>query len=170
MSPDHLNEEGLAESEEIDIPLNIILFFSILLIILYRTHFNEHFPLFGLLARILFQIFEFGTIIQDMLFYWYFLLHFNYYIRHKEIPSDSNQSRNQQIDQQILLEVPAPVTEVLRHIRPQINSPWNSHIDEIPSIVTFTGNITHIVQDFINLPVNTSIPHVFDPPKVQQDK
>ena len=36
--------------------------------------------------------------------------------------------------------------------------------------MTFTGNITHIVQDFINLPVNTSIPYIFDPPKVQQDK
>ena len=63
-----------------------------------------------------------------------------------------------------------PVTEVFRHIRPQINFIWNSHIDEIPSIVTFTGNITHIVQDFINLHVNTSIPYKFDPPKVQQDK
>ena len=62
------------------------------------------------------------------------------------------------------------VTEVLRHIRPQINFPWNSHIDEILSIVTFTGNIIHIVQDFINLPVNTSILYVSDPPKVQQDK
>ena len=83
---------------------------------------------------------------------------------------DSTQSRDQQIDQQILLEVPAPDTEVLRHIRPQINVPWNSHIDEIPNIVIFTGNIIHIVQDFINLPVNTSIPHIFDSPKVQQDK
>ena len=35
------------------------------------------------------------------------------------------------MDQQKLLEVPAPVTEVLRHIRPQINFLWNSHIDEI---------------------------------------
>ena len=36
--------------------------------------------------------------------------------------------------------------------------------------MTFTGNITHIVQDFINLPVNTSILYIFDPPRVQQDK
>ena len=36
--------------------------------------------------------------------------------------------------------------------------------------MTFTGNITLIVQDFINLPVNTSILYIFDPPKVQQDK
>ena len=121
MPPDHLNEEGLAEQEEIEIPLNIIFFFSILLIISYGTHFNGHFHLFGLLARILFQIYEFWTIIQDALFYWYFLLHFNYYIRHKEIPPDSTQNRDQPIDQQILLKVPAPVTEVLRHIRPQIN-------------------------------------------------
>ena len=164
MSLDHLNEEGLAEPEEIEISLNIILFFSILVIIPYGTHFNGHFHLFGLLARILFWIYEFWTIIQDVLFHWYFLLHFNYYIRQKETSLDSTQSRDQQIDQQILLEVPASDTEVLRHIRPQINFPWNSHIDEIPSIVIFTGNITHIVQDFINLPVNASIPHIFDPP------
>ena len=76
---------------------------------------------------------------------------------------DSTKSRDQPIDQQILLEVPGPVTEVLRQIRPLINFLWNSHIDEIPSIVAFAGNITHIVQDF-------GIPYIFDPPKVQQDK
>ena len=90
-------------------------------------------------------IYEFWTIIQDVLFHWYFLLHFNY-IRQKETSLDSTQSRDQQIDQQILLEVPASDTEVLRHIRPQINFPWNSHIDEIPSIVIFTGNITHMYR------------------------
>ena len=157
MPPDQLNEEGPAEPEEIEIPFNIIFLFSILLII-------------SLLARILFWIFEFWIILQDMLFYWYFLLHFNCYIRHKEIPLDSTKSRDQPIDQQMLLEVPAPVTEVLRHIRPQINLLWNNHIDEIPSIVTVTGNITHIIHDFINLPMNASILYVFDPPKVQQDK
>ena len=36
--------------------------------------------------------------------------------------------------------------------------------------MTFAGNITHIVQDFITLPVNTSIQNIFDPPKIQQDK
>ena len=164
-----LNEEGLAEQEEIEIPLNIIFFFSILLIISYGTHFNRHFYLFGLITRILFWTYEYWIILQDVLFYWYFLLHFNCYIRHKGIPPDSTKSRDQPIDQQILLEVPAPVTEVLRHIRPQINFLWNSHIDEIPSIVTFAGNITHIVQHFINLPMNTSIPYIFDPPEVQQD-
>ena len=80
MQPDHLNEEGLAESEEIEIPLNIIFFFSILLIISYGTHFNGHFHLFGLIARILFWTCEYWIILQDALFYWYFLLHFNCYI------------------------------------------------------------------------------------------
>ena len=88
MSPDHLNEEGPAEPEEIEIPLSIILFFSILLII-YGIHFNRHFHIFGLLTRILFRTNEFWTIIQDVLFYWYFLLHFNYDIRQKETSSDS---------------------------------------------------------------------------------
>ena len=63
-----------------------------------------------------------------------------------------------------------PDTEVLRHIRPQINFLWNSHINEIPNILTFTGNITHFVQNFINLPLYASIPHIFNPPEAQQDK
>ena len=130
MSLDHLNEEGPAEPEEIEIPPNIILFFSILLIISYGTHFNGHFHLFGLLARILFWIYKLWTIIQDALFHWYFLSCFNYYIRQKETSSDSTRSRDQQINQQIILEVPVPDTKVLRHIRPQINFPWNSRIDE----------------------------------------
>ena len=92
--PDHLNEESLAELAEIEIPLNIIFFFSIILLISYGTHFNGHFHLFGLLARILFWINEFWITLQDVLFYWYFLMHFNCYIRHKEIPPDSAKSRD----------------------------------------------------------------------------
>ena len=109
-----------------------------------------------------------------MLFYWYFLLHFNYDIRQKKTSSDSTQSRDRQTDievyQQILPEAPAPDTEVLRPIRPQINFLWNRYINEIANILTFTCNITHIIQNFINLPVYASISHIFDPPKVQQDK
>ena len=109
-----------------------------------------------------------------MLFYWYFLLHFNCNIRQKETSSDSTKSRDPQTDiedyQQILPEAPAPDTEVLRYIRLQINFLWNSHIKEIPNLLTFTGNITRIIQNFINLPMHASIPHIFNPPKVQQDK
>ena len=78
MSPDHLNEEGPAEFEEIEIPFSIIFLLSVLLTISYRIHFNRQFYIFGLLARILFQTYEIWTIIQDVLFYWYFLLRFNY--------------------------------------------------------------------------------------------
>ena len=69
MSPDHLNEEGSAELEEIEIPLIIILLLSILLTISYRIHFNGHFYIFGLLAMILFRTYETWIIIQDVLFY-----------------------------------------------------------------------------------------------------
>ena len=70
MSPDHPNEEGLAELDEIGIPHSIILLLSILLTISYGIHFNGHFYIFGLLARILFWTHEFWTTIQDTLFYW----------------------------------------------------------------------------------------------------
>ena len=89
MSPDHLNEEGLAELEEIEIPFSIIFLLSILLTISYRIHFNGHFYNFGLLARILFWTYEIWTVIQYALFYWYFLLHFNYDIKQKERSLDS---------------------------------------------------------------------------------
>ena len=56
MSPDQLCEEVLAYREEIDIPFNIILSFSLLLIISYGKHINGHFYLFRLIARILFWI------------------------------------------------------------------------------------------------------------------
>ena len=61
MSLDHLYEEGQAEPEQIEIPLSIILFFPILLVISYKINFKGHFHVFGLLARILFRIYEFWT-------------------------------------------------------------------------------------------------------------
>ena len=60
-----------------------------------------------------------------MVFYWYFILCFNNDIKQKERSSDSTESRDQPIDleayQQILPESPAPTTEIIRDIRPQIN-------------------------------------------------
>ena len=60
-----------------------------------------------------------------MQFYWYFILHFNYDIKQKERSLDSTQSRDQPIDletyQQILTELPASTTEIIRDVRPQIH-------------------------------------------------
>ena len=42
MSPDHLNEEGPAELEEIEIPFSIIFLLSVLLTISYEVHFNGY--------------------------------------------------------------------------------------------------------------------------------
>ena len=50
---------------------------------------------------------------------------------------------------------------------------WICHcnsIDEIHNILTFTGNITYISQNIINLPVYANILHIYDLPKVQHDK
>ena len=88
--------------------------------------------------------------------------------------SDSTQSRDRQIDleayKQILQESLAPIAKIIRHIRPQIHFLWNSYFDEIPNNSTFTGNITYISQNIINLPVYANIPHIYDPPKIQNDK
>ena len=88
-------------------------------------HFNGHFYIFGLLARIFLRIYGIWTIAQDTLFYWYFILRFNYDIKQKERSLDSTQSKDQLIDleayQQILPESPAPTTEIIRDIRQQIH-------------------------------------------------
>ena len=94
MSLDHLCEEGPAHQEEIEISFNVILFFSILLTISYKIHLNRHFYIIGFIARILFWIYKSWSRFQHMLFYWYFLLHFNCYIRPKETTLDSTQSRD----------------------------------------------------------------------------
>ena len=60
--------------------------------------------------------------------------------------------------------------EIIRDIRPQIHLLRNSHIDEIPNTSTFTGNITYISQNIINLSVYANIPCIYDLPKVQQNK
>ena len=95
---------------------------------------------------------------------------FNYDITQKEKSSDSTQSRDQQIDQQILPESPAPTPEIIRAIRLQIHFLRNSHIDEIHNILTFTDNITYISQNIINLPVYANIPWIYELPKVQHNK
>ena len=58
MSLDHLCEEGPAHQEEIEIPFNVVLFFSILLMTSYGIHLNVQFYIFGFIARVLFWIFE----------------------------------------------------------------------------------------------------------------
>ena len=58
MSLDHLNEEGPAELKEIEIPFSIIILLTIFLTISSGIHFNGHFYIFGLLARILFRTYE----------------------------------------------------------------------------------------------------------------
>ena len=92
MSPDHLCEEGPAEFEEIEVPFSII--FLLFILLSYVIHFNGHFYIFGLLARIFLKTLGIWTITQDALFYWYFILCFNYDIRKKERPWDSTQSRD----------------------------------------------------------------------------
>ena len=112
-------------------PLVLYFLLSVLLTISYGIHLNRHFYIFGLLARILFRTYEIWTIIKGVLFYWYFLLHFNYNIRQKETSLDSTQSRDRQIDleayQQILPESSVPTPEIIRAIRPQIHFLQNSH-------------------------------------------
>ena len=65
MSLDHLSEEGPAELEEIEVPFSIICSLFIILTISYLIHFNGHFYIFGLLARIFLRTYDIWTTLQD---------------------------------------------------------------------------------------------------------
>ena len=170
MPLDHLCEEGPAHREEIEIPFNVIFFFSVLLTISYGIHLNGHFYLFRLIARILFWIYHLWSRLYHMLFFWYFLLHFNCDIRQKETTLDSTQSRDRQSDQQTLPETLAPYTEVLITVRPQINFLQHNCINQFNNVVTYTANATHITPMFPNLPVTISTLQISDAPILHRDK
>ena len=91
---DHLSEEGLTELKEIEVPFSIIRSLLVILAISYFIHFNGYFYIFGLLARVFLRMFHTWTTFQDVIFYWYFILHFNYDIKDKDRLPDSAQSRD----------------------------------------------------------------------------
>ena len=119
MSPDHLCEEGLAYREEIEIPFNIILSFSIILILLYRIIHYGHFYLFRLITRIFLWIYHLLFRLHHM-FYWYFILRFNHHAGQKKTAPDSTKSRDHKADQQILPVTSAPYIDPLLTVRLQI--------------------------------------------------
>ena len=67
-------------------------------------------------------------------------------------------------------ESPAPDTEVLITVRPQITFLQHDCINEISNIVTFTANATHIIPTFTNLPVTVNTLHISDAPRLHRDK
>ena len=89
MLPDHLCEEGLAYGEDIEIPFHVIFSFSTILIFLYGIHLNRHFYFFGLTTRIFLWTHNFLSGIYHVLFYWYFILHFNHCMGHMKTTPDS---------------------------------------------------------------------------------
>ena len=108
MSLDHLCEEGLAYREDIEIPFHIILSFLTILIFLYGIPLYGHFYFFGLTIRIFLWTYDLLFRIHCVLFYWYFILHFNHYVGQEKRTLDSIQSRDHNADQQNL-----PVTTAL---------------------------------------------------------
>ena len=82
-----------------------------------------------------------------------FILPFDYNIKYKGRLLDSTQNRDWpidlDIDYQVLPESQSPTREIIRSIRQQIYFQPNSHIDEIPTITAFTGNITHISHNIV---------------------
>ena len=101
MSPDHLCEEGPANREDIEIPFHIIFSFSTILIFLYGIHLNGHFYFLGLTTRIFLWMYNFFSGIYCVLFYWYFILHFNHCAEQNKTTPDSTKSRDHDADNRI---------------------------------------------------------------------
>ena len=156
MSPDHLCEEGLAYREEIEIPFNIILSFSIILIFLYGIHLKGHFYLFRLITRIFLWIYN--------------LLSRLHCAGQKKTVPDSTESEDHNADQQILPVTTAPDIDVFLTVRPQITFFQQNHFDEICSIVTYVAYATHTVSTLPTLPATVSTLHISEAPILYWDQ
>ena len=105
-----------------------------------------------------------------MLFYWYFLLRFNYYIGQKKTTLDSTQSRDHQTDLQILPETFLPDTDILITVRPQITFRQHNDIEEIFNAVTYVAKATYIIQTFPNSLTTVTTLQISAAPTLHQDR
>ena len=170
MSLDHLYEEGLAHREDIEIPFHIIFSFSTILIFLYWIHLNGHFYFFGLTTRIFLRTYQFSLVIYHMLFYWYFILHFNYCVDNQKKIRDSTKSRDCEEDLQILPVMATPITNDLVTVRPQIIFFQQNYFDELGSTPTYEANVIYPVLSFLDSSITVSTFHIFDTPLLHQDQ
>ena len=137
---------------------------SIILILLYKIYLNGHFYLFGLITRIFLWIYHLLSRLYYVLFYWYFILHFNHNAGQKKTALDSTKSRDCKADQQILPVTSAPDIDTLFTVRPQITFLQQNHFDEIFSIVTYLANATQIIPTFPNLLITVSTLQISEAP------
>ena len=105
-----------------------------------------------------------------MLFYWYFILHFNHYTGQKKTALDSTKSRDCNGDQQILPVTTAPDIDAFLTVRPQIAFCQQNYFDEICSIVTYVANSTHVVPTLPNLPVTIGTLQISEAPILYWDQ
>ena len=91
-----------------------------------------------------------------MLFYWYFILHFNHCVGEKKITSDSTESRDNDTDQQNLPVTAMPIIDAFVTVRPQIIFFQHNYSDEICSTPTYVTNAIYPAQSFPNLSVTVS--------------
>ena len=170
MSQEYLCEEGPAYRENIEILFHIIFSFSIILIFLYGIHLNGHFYFFGLPTRIFMWMYNLLSGIYLVLFYWYFILHFNHCVGQKETTPDSTESRDRNADQQNLPVTAMPAIDTFVIVRPQIIFFQQNYFDEICSTVTYVANAIHPVLSLPNLPVTLSTLHISEAPILYQDE
>ena len=105
-----------------------------------------------------------------MLFYWYFILSFNYFTGQKKTAPDTMKSRDHHTDQQTLPVTIALDIDAFLTVRPQITFFQQNHLDKICSNVTYIANVIYIVLTLPNLPVIVSTVQISETPILYQDQ
>ena len=105
-----------------------------------------------------------------MLFYWYFILHFNHYAGQQKTTLDSTESRDHNADHQNLPVTTAPAIDAFVTVRPHITFFQQNYFDEICSTVTYVANAIHPVPSLPSLPVTVSTLHISEVPILYQDQ
>ena len=99
-----------------------------------------------------------------MLFYWYFILRFNYCMEQKLTTLDSTQSRDHEEDQQNLPVTAAPTIDAYVTVTPQIIFFQQNYFDEIGNTPTYVANVIYPTLSFPNSSVTVSTHHMYDIP------
>ena len=105
-----------------------------------------------------------------MLFYWYFILCFNYYAGQQKTTLDCTESRDHNANQQYLPVTTVPTIDTFVTVRPQITFFQQNYSDEICSIETYVANAVHPIPPLPSLPVTVSTLHISEAPILYQDQ
>ena len=105
-----------------------------------------------------------------MMFYWYFILQFNYCVGQKLATLDSTHSRDHEEDQENLPVTAMPTIDASVTVRSQIIFFQQNYFDEIGNTPTYIANVIYPALSFLNSSVTVSTLHINEIPLLYQDQ